>query len=256
MSYGLNNIENTLYREYNHYRTMEASLRAKLIHTAGGIVMRKSKTADSPLEAYYVYKTNGRRHSKRIHPEELEACQNEIQTLKQREQALKHTKEQLTRIEKCMKAINFDPEAYEQQQKKTRVQPKQQNLNVPYPEHLRHNTLSGIKVRSKSEALLADLFFAFNVHFEYEKEIKLGNTTLYPDFTIIAPDGRVFYWEHLGMLENEDYARNWARKQAIYMRNGISEGNGLIITRDTNGIFDTEDAIYKIRLHNLSHNPQ
>ena len=58
------------------------------------------------------------------------------------------------------------------------------------------------------------------------------------------------------MLEDPTYARNWARKHDLYMRNGISEGNGLIITRDTNGVFDAADALYKIKLHNLSHIPQ
>ncbi len=256
MNYGLYSIEEQLFAAYTHFTTLQNSLEAKLVHPSGGLRARKARRNPKATEFYYIYEKDNRRHSRRIHPEELEACQNEIQTLKDCEQALKYTKEQLAKIEKCMKAINFNPKAYEQRQKKPQTKSKQQNMNVPYPEHLRHNTLSGIKVRSKSEALLADLFFTFNVHFEYEKEIKLGNIIFYPDFTITAPDGRIFYWEHLGMLDDPTYARNWANKHNIYMRNGISEGNGLIITRDTNGTFDTDDVIYKIQLHNLSHNHQ
>lgn len=252
MNFGLNNIEAVLYREYTQQLTMKSTLEAQIPHPSGGIVLRKSKAKDSPREAYYVYTHNGIRHSKRIHPDELAAYQNNIATLKEREAALIHTKEELIKIRKCMKSIHFDLTAYEQQlQTPSHPQAKQQP-NVPYPEHLRHTTLAGIKVRSKSEALLVNLFFSYHVHFEYEKELQLGTTIFHPDFTITTLDGRIFYWEHLGMTEDPQYARSWARKNHIYMQNGISEGNGLIITRDTNGTFNAADAIFKIKLHNLS----
>lgn len=255
MNYGLNSIEKMLHDAYTQHLSLQLALEQNLPHTAGGLRLFKSRKKGAPPDYYYIFRQGNQRCSKRIHPEDLKACQDEIQTLKEREQALKYTKEELAKIEKCMKAIHFDLDAYEKQQRTT-IYTATQNTNVPFPENLRHNTLAGIKVRSKSEALLVNLFFSYNVHFEYEKEIKLGNTTFYPDFTITAPDERIFYWEHLGMLEDPTYARNWARKHDLYMRNGISEGNGLIITRDTNGVFDAADALYKIKLHNLSHIPQ
>ena len=255
MNYGLSTLEKMLYNAYTQHLTLQKTLEENLPHTAGGLRLFKSRKKGAPPDYYYIYRQDNHRCSKRIHPDELEACQSEIQTLKEREQALKHAKDELAKIEKCMKSIHFDPNAYEKQLLPA-TPTIMQNANVPYPEKLLHVTLAGIKVRSKSEALLVNLFFIYHVHFEYEKEIKLGNTKFFPDFTITAPDGRIYYWEHLGMLENEDYSLNWARKQAIYMRNGISEGNGLITTRDTKGIFNEEDAIYKIKLHNLSHNSQ
>ena len=37
-----------------------------------------------------------------------------------------------------------------------------------------------------------------------------------------------------------------------YAENGISEGNGLIITRDVDGVFDELDALHKIELYQLA----
>ena len=51
--------------------------------------------------------------------------------------------------------------------------------------------------------------------------------------------GERFYWEHLGLLHNPDYAARWARKLAAYRAACIlpyEDGGGktgtLIITRD------------------------
>ena len=54
------------------------------------------------------------------------------------------------------------------------------------------------------------------------------------------------------MLDDPIYAKNWANKNNTYIKNGISEGNGLIITRDINGVFDESDAILKIQSYHLS----
>jgi hypothetical protein len=34
-------------------------------------------------------------------------------------------------------------------------------------------------------------------------------------------DGVTFYWEHLGMLDRDSYARAWRRKREWYERNGF-----------------------------------
>ena len=54
------------------------------------------------------------------------------------------------------------------------------------------------------------------------------------------------------MAGDAGYDRNWSKKSRIYAENGISEGNGLIITRDVNGVFDELDALHKIDLYQLA----
>lgn len=41
-----------------------------------------------------------------------------------------------------------------------------------------------------------------------------------PDFTVTF-EGVTFYWEHLGMLDVDSYARSWQRKRGWYQRNGF-----------------------------------
>ena len=56
--------------------------------------------------------------------------------------------------------------------------------------------------------------------------------TYYPDFTIILPDGRVFYWEHKGLLKNYDYSERDILKTTDYNVNGIYQPHNYIVTEE------------------------
>lgn len=65
-----------------------------------------------------------------------------------------------------------------------------------YQEQLIHRTVSGIYVRSKSEAVIAALLHMYKIPFRYECALQLGEIVVYPDFTIRHPkNGKIFYWE-------------------------------------------------------------
>jgi hypothetical protein len=75
------------------------------------------------------------------------------------------------------------------------------------------------------------------VEFDYEKPLSLGGSTRYPDFTIDDQiSGRIVFWEHLGMLEREDYRRSWEKKLKWYRSQRVlpvDEGagpNGMLVT--------------------------
>ncbi|MCB9423192.1 MAG: ATP-dependent DNA helicase RecQ [Ardenticatenaceae bacterium] len=82
-----------------------------------------------------------------------------------------------------------------------------------------HQTLSGDFVRSKSEVIVANILFQSGIPFTYEQRLYApdGSHRL-PDFTI-RWNGKTFYWEHLGMLDLDDYAQEWALKKAWYEAN-------------------------------------
>ena len=110
-----------------------------------------------------------------------------------------------------------------------------------------HRTSTGLAVRSKSELIIADALAAAGIAFEYERPLTLGGGTRYPDFTIDDEiSGRTIYWEHLGMLEREDYRKSWNAKLAWYRAQGVlpaTEGNGsngtlVTTTESTAGGFD------------------
>jgi hypothetical protein len=89
-------------------------------------------------------------------------------------------------------------------------------------EGLIHRTSKGLAVRSKSELLIAEALLSAGVDFEYEKPLMLGGGIRYPDFTIEDEiSGRTIYWEHLGMLDREDYRFRWEKKLEWYRANGV-----------------------------------
>lgn len=109
--------------------------------------------------------------------------------------------------------------------------------NENYPEQLTHKTSSGNMVRSKSEAIIDMLLHLNRIPFRYECMLQLGETSVYPDFTIRHPmTGEYFYWEHFGMMDNPAYCRNVGSKLQLYCANGIVPTVHLITTYETKDI--------------------
>jgi ATP-dependent DNA helicase RecQ len=82
-----------------------------------------------------------------------------------------------------------------------------------------HETLSGDYVRSKSEVIIANIMFQSGIPYTYELPLTAPDGAyLLPDFTI-ACKGKIYYWEHLGMLDVEDYEKEWEFKKTLYQRN-------------------------------------
>ena len=80
-----------------------------------------------------------------------------------------------------------------------------------------YTTADGNKVRSKSEVIICNLLAQHNVNYVYEQKLYYGeNNWIEPDFTITTAKGKVFYWEHVGMLGKEDYDSRWTKKLEIY----------------------------------------
>ena len=103
----------------------------------------------------------------------------------------------------------------------------------PYlPDAKVYDTRAGEKVRSKSEAILADMFYEMGIPYHYEKPIILaGRITRYPDFTLLRKHSREeIYLEHFGLMDNEEYLINCLNKLDEYRNCGIYPGKNLLIT--------------------------
>lgn len=106
--------------------------------------------------------------------------------------------------------------------------------NDKYPNQLKHDTVGGLKVRSKAESMIAMTLAEHKIPFHYEEKLQLGEIAFHPDFTVRHPKtGQIFFWEHFGYIEEESYQRNVCRKLQIYMSEGIYPGQQLIITWET-----------------------
>lgn len=87
------------------------------------------------------------------------------------------------------------------------------------------------KVRSKSELFLANLFIQFKIPYFYELPLQLGNRVVFPDFTLLNVRKRkTYYWEHLGMLGDEDYAAAAVNKLLQYEQNNLYENVDLLLS--------------------------
>lgn len=93
----------------------------------------------------------------------------------------------------------------------------------------------GERVRSKTEKIMADYFYRHGIEYKYECPIYLkGMGTVYPDFTFLSrKTGSEVYWEHCGMVDCSEYARNMVQKIETYENNGIFPGERLILTYET-----------------------
>lgn len=106
--------------------------------------------------------------------------------------------------------------------------------------NLIHQASDGKMLRSKSELLIYQRLLDKKINPLYEKKLTIKEVEKLPDFTIEQEDsGDVYYWEHCGMLYDEEYKQRWEDKYQWYRDNKIlpyEEGGGengtLIITED------------------------
>ena len=101
-------------------------------------------------------------------------------------------------------------------------------------------TMSKDMVRSKSEVLIADRLFVAGIPFRYEQSLRLKTRMniyqYYPDFTILNKrTGRVFYWEHLGMVGDRGYCIENLQKLDVYAQFNIIQGKNLIVSYECDG---------------------
>lgn len=99
-----------------------------------------------------------------------------------------------------------------------------------YSRARKFQTLSGEMVRSKSEVIIANILYQSGIPFAYEQPLRAPDGSRHdPDFTI-KWNGRTCYWEHLGMLDDEEYLQRWERKELWYIRHFPGQ---LLTTRET-----------------------
>ena len=124
-------------------------------------------------------------------------------------------------------------------------EPYEQNPN--HPEQINIKTTSGRMVRSKSEAFIDMLLYTNKIPFRYECALTLGDTTYYPDYTVMHPKtGEIFYWEHFGMMDDPVYAGKAFSKLHTYSKYGIIQTINLITTCETSDNPLDLDTVQKI----------
>ena len=102
----------------------------------------------------------------------------------------------------------------------------------------------GVCVKSKIEYLiyrsLQTARESGKLTFEYEPNLTLrfGDrlVTVHPDF-VVHVGGRKYFWEHLGMLDRQDYSNDWRLRRKAYEAEGLDDA--LVTSDDLNGVRQT-----------------
>ena len=95
-------------------------------------------------------------------------------------------------------------------------------------------TRKGLRVRSKSEVIIADILDELYVPFLYEKPLKLKTGIVHPDFTLLnIKERREVYWEHFGMMDDIEYRNNAMMKIRNYEASGLYQYDSVIWTFET-----------------------
>lgn len=190
-------------------------------------------------------KTGKRTFVKKGNSKELMA----LQTINYYKKLIKTSKKQLKAVEQMLKQAEkcTDPEAVftiegqpytslikpyklPDSEKITffNTKPKQRGM----AEAFTYKTKAGEFVRSKSELIIADKLFDYEIPYAYEKGVELGEIfVVEPDFTVLNKrTGEIFYWEHLGMMDKPEYCRDAQIKVENYTKCSVVPNKRLIIT--------------------------
>lgn len=130
-------------------------------------------------------------------------------------------------------------------------------MELPYrvnsfrSEEKKHRSSCGLMMRSKGEIAWAERLLHWGIAFHYDELLYFAGEWISPDFIVMRRDGRLFYIEHCGLMEDERYRMNHRRKLVLYEAGGIVPWDNLIVTYDrSNGSIDVEliDAEIKSKL--------
>lgn len=104
------------------------------------------------------------------------------------------------------------------------------NENWYHPENKKHRTSDGKYTRSKAEQLIYESLLNYGIPFHYDEEREEKGLFVVADFTFRGGDMKLFFWEHLGMMDDSKYAKRNFRKLNDYYDVEIIPGENLILT--------------------------
>ena len=101
-----------------------------------------------------------------------------------------------------------------------------------HEENLTSTAADGSYRRSKGEVLIGAKLDHYNIPYRYES-LAHPDLPFRPDFTVRRPrDGKILFWEHLGLVNDSDYMDSNKSKFTAYETVGIVPWDNLIVTYD------------------------
>lgn len=110
-------------------------------------------------------------------------------------------------------------------------------INKPFtqnsfkPEERKYESKAGIRVRSKSELIIANILDEYEIPYRYEPEMIFKGKKICPDFLIKTPfTAKTIIWEHFGALHKPDYEQSMNQKMDFYLDYGLTPFDTVIYT--------------------------
>ena len=122
-----------------------------------------------------------------------------------------------------------------------------------YKKEERRHYYKGVYFRSKSEVLVAMVLDSHGLEYKYEVALHINGRTIYPDFVIKRKrDGKIFIWEHFGLIFSEEYRQKMYRKIAELHEAGFNPWDNLLMSFDSEeGSIDIDFIERMIKLYLL-----
>ncbi len=119
--------------------------------------------------------------------------------------------------------------------------------STDFPEALVVQAPKGEFVRSKAEAMIAQILFENNIPYRYENINIVDGKHFASDFTILHPvTGKIYIWEHFGLADDPDYIHNSIMyKLPRYLSDGYLPGYNFIMTFESKKHPLSYDEIYE-----------
>ena len=106
-----------------------------------------------------------------------------------------------------------------------------------YRKEERRHYYKGVYFRSKSEVVVAMVLESHGLEFKYETELRVKGRNIYPDFVIRRKsDGKIFIWEHFGIIFSDEYRQKMYRRLEELHEAGFNIWDNLLMS------FDSEDG--------------
>ena len=104
-------------------------------------------------------------------------------------------------------------------------------------------TETGVRVRSKSEKIIADKYSLLGIPYLYEKPVKLWDLgTVHADFTLLDINERTtVVHEHFGLMQDQEYSTRALHKIDCYERTGFQPGVTFLAT------FESSDHVFDMK---------
>lgn len=200
--------------------------------------LRNNETPDGKRNSHYVKKSELSKVSKIAQREYnlklLKAVESEIA-------CLARLNGNINQVEHVYDQLGMGRQALVNPLVKTEKQRVEEWLSVEYPPGIfdesnttKFYTSKGERVRSKSEALIANELINAGIPYRYEYPLNVNNKLIRPDFLIydVRKDMEVV-WEHLGMADNRSYSSYNLERLADYQVAGFIPNVNLFITVET-----------------------